>query len=425
MRSSWGALALGACFGAALVSCAHIEAPSGGPEDRSAPRVVASFPDSGAVRVPLVDSLSLTFNESMSRNTVESAFALSPPIGLRARRWRGNRWILELEHPLESNRTYVASLATSAVDRHKNALSAPWSFGFSTGDTLDDGQAEGKIIGSRYPAKGLSLFVWPWRETLPDTTKQGYPPEPLRVGQARDDGAFRLDFLPRGRPLRLAAFYDRDKDQRHDPDVDFWAFLPDPVVVSDTSRGLRDITLYLAAADEPGTVSGSLADSVCVKSSARKTLKAARAERDSLRTFLRAAEGSVDRGLIEAIQRRFTKGRGEARSLTADDSLAIGASLLRLDQTLESAQAESAYCALDTPVELLGEKGEVVRSVKGAKFAWSDVPPGIYHLRAYRDVNGNALPDSSEPRVEYDHALEVLPLRKITDLELVLPETAR
>jgi len=422
---SKGALALGALLGAALLSCAHVEAPSGGPEDRSAPRVQASFPDSGAVRVPLVDSLSLTFSEPMNRNTVETAFSLSPPIGLRARHWRGTRWILELEHPFEAGRTYVASLATSAVDRHKNGLPAPWSFGFSTGDTLDDGRAEGKIIGSRYPAKGVSLFVWPWRDTPPDTTKQGYPPEPLRVGQARDDGAFRLDFLPREEPLRIAAFFDRDKDQRHDPDVDFWAFLPDPLVVTDTSRGLRDITLYLAAFDEPGTVSGTLADSFCVQSGAKKSLKAARAERDSLRTFLRAAEGTVDRSLIEAIERRFTKGRGESRRLSADDSLAIGAALLQLDETMASARAESAYCALDTPIELLGEKGEVVRSVKGAKFAWSDVPPGIYHLRAFRDVNGNALPDSSEPRVEYEHALEVLPLRKITDLELALPELPR
>ncbi len=406
---------------AVFVGCAHVESPSGGPEDRSAPRVVRSFPDSNAVRVPLVDSLSFTFSEPMNRRTVESAFTLSPPIGLRSRRWRENIWILQLEHPFEEGRTYVASLATTALDRRKNPIATPWSLGFSTGDSLDGGTIEGRVIGARYPAKGVALYVWPWDSAPPDTTRPGYPPDPLRYGQAKDDGTFTLTFLPRGRPLRLAAFYDRDRDEEHDPESDFWGFLPDPVVVSDTSRGIHDVPIYLAASDEPGTVAGTAVDSSCVANNARKTLQASRAERDSLRAFLRGAEGGEDAGLIEAIRRRFLRGSGEATALTADDSLTIGAALLRLDETMQAASAESAYCATDLPVDLLSADGEVVRTAKTEKFAWSDVPAGVYHLRAYRDLNANALPDSTEPRVEFPHALEVRPLRKLDEIHLSLP----
>src|SRR5512143_1145759 len=88
-----------------FLACAQIEPPSGGPEDKTAPTVRGTFPDSGAINVPLADSLVLLFSEPMNRRTVENSFFLSPPVEYRERRWEKQKWILRLQRPLEPHRT--------------------------------------------------------------------------------------------------------------------------------------------------------------------------------------------------------------------------------------------------------------------------------------------------------------------------------
>lgn len=412
-----------AAFGGALLiaACAHVESPPGGPEDTTAPRVVETFPDSGAVRVPLTDSLVFVFSEPMNQRTVETAFAISPTIAPRERRWNGNRWYVRLEQPLDIGQTYVVSFGTEATDRRRIPLVAPWAIGFSTAAELDTGALSGTVIGARYPAKDVALYLWPWGEAPPDTSIDGFPAEPLRVGQTDAKGAFALDYLPRGRALRLAAFYDRNRDRRHDPADDFWGFLPDPITLSDSTARLEDVSIFIAARDEPGTVAGSVTDSLCLASTARRRLQAARAERDSLRLLLQASDPGLDEAALRALVKRFADQDGEFPTLSGEDSLRIGSRLIELDSAVAAAAADSSFCARPIPVQLLDTAGEVVRSASGPKFSWPDVPPGIYRLRTFRDLNGNAVVDSAEVEVRFPHAVEVQPLRLLDQLDLALP----
>ncbi|MBK8230426.1 MAG: Ig-like domain-containing protein [Candidatus Eisenbacteria bacterium] len=415
-------IGVGLLGGALMVAaCAHVESPPGGPEDTTAPRVVETYPDSGAVRVPLTDSLVFVFSEAMNQRTVETAFSISPAIEQRERRWDGTRWFVRLEQPLDIGQTYVVSFGTEATDRRKIPLVAPWAIGFSTAAELDTGALRGTVIGSRFAAKDVALYLWPWEEAPPDTSIDGFPPEPLRVGQTDAKGAFALDYLPRGRALRLAAFYDRNRDRRHDPADDFWGFLPDPVTLSDSTTRLDGVSLYIAARDEPGTVSGSVSDSLCLASTSRRRLEAARAERDSLRLLLQASDPGLDEATLRALVKRFAESDAELPKLTGQDSLRIGSRLIELDAAVAAAKADSSFCAQPIPVQLLGPEGEVVRSATGPKFSWSDVPPGIYRLRTFRDLNGNAVVDSAEVEVRFPHAIEVQPLRVLDQIELALP----
>jgi len=410
-RLPWGGL-----LSALLFGCAQVEAPSGGPADQEAPRVLATRPDSGAVRVPPTDTLTLLFSEPVDRKSVEEAFFLSPPVVVRDRRWERQTWILLLETPLRPGITYAGLLGTTAKDRHGIALAAPWSFAFSTGDSLDDGVVEGKVVGQRFPGKGAFLFAWGWDAAPPDTTaEEGVPADPIRLGQADAQGAFRLDFLPRERPLRICALYDRDGDRRFDPGADRWACAEDPVIVADTARVAGGLELFLADADEPGTVAGTLVDSLCLRRNPARALADARAERDSLRAWL-SGEGDGEGA---------ERSEGEAAvppPLSTEDSLRVGRELNRLDALETEALADSAWCARPVVAQLVAGDTTVVREARGATFSWADVPPAIYELRAFRDVNANGRPDEGEPLTQFPHRVEVRPLRVLKDLELLLPE---
>jgi len=461
---------------ALFVGCAHIEAPSGGPEDKDPPRVVATFPDSGAVGVAAGDSLAIVFSEPMNRRTVEKSFFISPPVTYHERSWRGETWILRLADSLRSDRTYVALLGTGAKDRHNLSPAAPWSFPFSTGESLDAGRVQGQVVGVRLPGRGSMVYAWPWETPPPDTTQEGFPPDPLRLGQADAKGDYALDYLPLNVPLRICALFDRQADQRFDPGTDRWTCLPDPVELSDSVRTATGVALFLADADEPGVVAGSVVDSVCILSRARQELATARARADSLREWMGAPEDAVPPDEPSPAWEGGVSGR--RRVWSSEDSLRVGSELLAIDAIIGPAAAESAFCALPVIAQLVqildtsGTRGEGAQSSEGSndpargsgsgaagdaggsgdatdaaiadtlgtpdtstnggteviayegtaapEFRFTDVAPGIYRLRAFRDVNGDGAPQPDEPQVWYSFALEVRPLRVLDGLRLVL-----
>lgn len=362
----------------------------------------------------LGDSIALLFSEPMNRGSVENAFIISPPVEYRERRWRKNTWILRLRRPLLPHRTYVGLLSTAVKDHHDLSPTRPWSFAFSTGDTLDTGQVSGKVVGQRYAPAGAFVYVWPWSAGPPDTTKQGYPPDPVRLGQADAQGAFTLDYLPRDVELRLCALYDRGHDQQFDPGSDRWGCAEQPVSIADTAKAAAALSLYISDPDEPGTVGGTAIDSLCVKSRAGRLLARTRAQRDSLRQWL---EGRSD---TSARTGGAAPGPPAREPITLADSLRIGHELLSIDSLSAAAKAESAYCA--TPiVTVLEHDTTLVRQEKGqAKFQWTDVPPGTYRLHSFRDLNGDGREEANEPSGSIDHPLEVKPLHAQDSLNVIL-----
>lgn len=406
-----------------LAGCARIEAPRGGPEDREPPRIVDCWPDSGAVGVPLGDSLAFVFSEPVDRRSIEDAFFLTPPVEYRERRWEGQTWILRLREPLRADRTYALLLGVKARDRHQVPLAVPWSAAFSTGESLDTGRLAGRVIGQRYPGKSAFVYAWPWEAAPPDTSVEGFARDPLRLGQADAQGAFTLAYLPRGRPLRICAHYDPNGNRSFDPGRDRWSCLEEAVVLADTGAAPAGVELFFADADEPGRIGGGIVDSACIASSARRELARVRAARDSLRLWLAGVDVEADEepheaGMLDTLDQ--DRPAPLPRLLTADDSVRVGSALLRFDELFASAAAESAFCAQPLIAQLTAGDTTVVREATGESFQWTDVPPAIYRLRGFRDLNGNRAPDDDEPQVAYPYALEVRPLRELKDLKLIL-----
>ncbi len=395
--------------------------------------------------VPLVDSIAIVFSEPMDRSSVESSFHVSPPVEYRERRWDGQTWILRLREPLREDQTYVGLVGTGIRDRQRLSPREPWSFAFSTGDTLDTGAVSGTVFGQRYPPRGAMIYVWPWEAGLPDTLAEGFPEDPMRLGQADGQGAFRLEYLPQDRPLQICAMYDRDQDLRFNPRRDRWGCLDEPVILCDTLCILRGVNLFLTYPEEPGTVAGALVDSSCIKAGVPARMRRIQAGRDSLREWMEVRRAPEDPGDAEiqgeagdaGLQDMHPQGvvdehdaedavtgadHGWTRGLTAGDSLRIEQEHRRLDAEEADARRDSLWCADPMVAHLIDQDSVVVREAHGAAgFRWTDVPPGIYRLMGFRDMNENRRADPGEPTVWYPHAIEVRPLRVLDDLDLLLP----
>jgi hypothetical protein len=398
------------------LACAQVEPPSGGPEDKTLPRVAGMHPDSGAVGVASLDTVSFLFSKPMDRASVRDWIFLSPPLAIREEIWPvPGRLDLVLDQRPDSGKTYQILLGAEVKDRRKNAL-GPWIASFSTGPTLDTGAAEGKVMGQRLRPANAYLYVWPWSDS--SATELAETPPPLRMGQADAGGAFRLGALPRNEPLRVCALYDAGRDRVYDSEDDVWGCLDRPLVLSDTSGVRSGLEIYLVLADEPGILKGAAVDSSCVGVGAVVLTRLGR-EADSLNTLIGMGPPPKERGLADSLL-GFNPPPPTAEE-TAVDSLAVRSHLSQVDSLRVLARADSARCALPVIVRLFERDTSLVAESRGTgAFEFRDVPPGTYRLRGFRDRNGNGIADPGEPTGAVPDSIIVLPGRTVDRLDFPL-----
>lgn len=195
-----------------LAACAVMEAPPGGPEDRTPPWVVAVSPDSAARGLGRVQRLSVTFSEKMDRKSATGWLFFFPDQRIRKTRWKGAiRAEIELEEPLPADTVIVVEIAPELDDAHRVPMRTTRRFPLATGDALPAGRITGILVaGDSAVTKGVvELYAVP-----PDSLEYFQQPVLRRTATA-SDGTFVFDWLPvPGGPWLLRAFADRDGNRR-------------------------------------------------------------------------------------------------------------------------------------------------------------------------------------------------------------------
>ena len=400
----------------AATGCAQVEPPNGGPEDKTLPRVAGMHPDSGAVGAA-PDTISILFSKPMDRPSVRDWTFISPPVPIRETIWMTrSRVDLVLDRRPDSSRTYTILLGAEVTDRRRNSL-GPWSAAFSTGPQVDTGAVEGKVIGRKLKAAGAYVYVWRWSDST--ATEQTEPTGQLRMGQAKADGSFRVNWLPRNEPLRICALYDASRDRSFDSDDDVWGCLGEPLVLDDTTRVLAGFELYLVLPDEPGILEGTAIDSSCIAAGEPALLRLSH-EADSLSALIGRAPGAVS-----------TKSKGLADSLVGFgpvprrfqeiDTLAIRLRLGQIDSLRTLARTDSVRCAKPIIVRLFERDTSLVSEARGKEsYEFRDVPAGSYEIRGFRDLNGNGLVDPGEPAGGLPDSITLKPGRTAGKLDFPL-----
>lgn len=257
-----GAMLLGISL---LLSCATVEAPKGGPEDKLPPRVVAVSPAPRSLNTARKLDVQIQFNEWIMNPVPRSAIRISPPIeGKLETEVDGDLLMIRSKASLDTLTTYTLTVSSVLEDLHKNPVSKPFQLVFATGPVVDTLRVRGQVLlpdslvrQKRYPTVGLFPIGTSARSarnylaklrdssfTGPDSIPRlGLEPA-LYIGQTDSNGWFQIDGVAKGN-YRVLAFLDQNGDNRIDPSIEIGG-LADRDLVVDTA--IHD-TLHWAMAN--------------------------------------------------------------------------------------------------------------------------------------------------------------------------------
>lgn len=139
-----------------LSSCAHIASPSGGAGDLTPPEIINVSVSQGELHFSKRE-IAITFNKYMNRNVVLENLTISPTINFTYR-WSGKRLNIIFIDSFKQNTTYSIQIGGSFSDLRGNIAKEAFYTYFSTGDIIDSGKIQGKIITSK--TEGYFVFCW-------------------------------------------------------------------------------------------------------------------------------------------------------------------------------------------------------------------------------------------------------------------------
>lgn len=194
---------------ALMLSCAKDLPPPGGPEDKTPPIIFTTSPLESEIQVATDSRIEIKFSERLEPKSASKAVFISPPLRQEPRIMvKGDRLIIEPAEPLDSNRTYVITIGSSAADLHGNRLRNSLTLAFSTGEIIDSAEISGLVYQDLKPRRDFSLFAYQVDDNLFDSLFQLRPDY---ITQTGEDGEFHL------RNLRMGEYFvigveDKDDD---------------------------------------------------------------------------------------------------------------------------------------------------------------------------------------------------------------------
>ena len=197
-----------------LAGCANRGVgPQGGPKDSIPPMAVKSVPENGAVNFT-GKRIEITFNEYIQLDNISANLLMSPPQqrppDVKA---RGKRVLIQFADSLRDSTTYTIDFGAAICDYTEKNPVHGYSFGFSTGPTIDTLETTGVVLDAENlkPMKGIIVGI---HENLSDTAFTTMPF--LRIARTDSSGYYRIGNMHAG-TYRLYAVDDVSRDYRLTP----------------------------------------------------------------------------------------------------------------------------------------------------------------------------------------------------------------
>jgi hypothetical protein len=189
------------------LNCASRGRPGGGPEDKIPPIIIGTDPLPDSTGVTELGTIEIYFSERMNESSVESSIFISPPLDYETDWSGGDELILSLKDTLYSDRTYVVTIGSGAMDMQKNRMTDSYQFAFSTGDELNRGEIYGKVYG--ISEKDI-FYVYGYQIIDPDSLNPTVVKADF-LSQPGPEGNFWLKYLPNG-SYRIFVIEDQNKN---------------------------------------------------------------------------------------------------------------------------------------------------------------------------------------------------------------------
>ncbi len=226
------------------MGCAGQFPPSGGPVDRTPPKIIYSSPSQKELNFGF-RKLIVTFDKYMSEMDVDNAIYF-PPYSSKdvSLDWSGKDLTISLHKPLEKNRTYILTIGAGAKDLRGNHLAGAVNLVFSTGAMIDTGTVSGNIFSEK--AQPYTVAAFPVNANI-DTLN---PSKNLAkyVTQSDDSGKYVMQGLADGK-YRLICFDDQLRNFTYAPQSDAYSSATNDVEIAKSVRNVNDINFVPSIED--------------------------------------------------------------------------------------------------------------------------------------------------------------------------------
>lgn len=229
-----------------LWQCAHKVAPSGGPEDKTPPNIVYTFPVADSVNIKQLSYLEIHFSEGVDKASFSKETWLLPelPNGYEFK-WKGIKKLLViLKDSLEKDQTYIFTVGTGVKDLRNNKLSRPFVLPFSTGSKIDEGEISGKVFDKK--SQGIFIFAYEISDTF--STQTVFKSKPRYYTQVGNSGEFKLKYLKEA-SYRVYALEDQNGDKKYTLQTDRIGIPFKDVTISPEQLSQNEINFHLIRED--------------------------------------------------------------------------------------------------------------------------------------------------------------------------------
>jgi len=223
--------------------CANQLPPGGGPIDTIPPEIIEVFPNNGSIEYG-DEYFEIKFSEYVDKRTVRDAIFISPPLkyGLDYN-WSGKSLKVTFRDTLKENTTYTITIGASVSDlNNSNKMIEPYTFAFSTGATIDEGEISGKIY-DRDPG-GVMVYAYKENEEEFNPTIQ----QPDYISQVGKNGKYTLLGLSNGNYFILAV-KDRFMDLLYQSTDDYYGVQPFETKLTNENKTIENVDFFLTVED--------------------------------------------------------------------------------------------------------------------------------------------------------------------------------
>ena len=210
------------------LGCAKINAPTGGPKDKTPPVVEKSIPLNGA-RNFKGKKLVITFDEFVILDKINEKLMVSPPMSKKPNVYiRGKNLNVEFEDDLKDSTTYTINFQDAIRDLNEGNIIDNFQFVFSTGRVIDSLQVSGRVFNAfnlDVPENTLVLLY----SNLADSAVKNQLPD--YISRVDKYGSFLINNIREGK-YRVYALKDIDNSKNYNVIEEEFGFMDAPIEVT-------------------------------------------------------------------------------------------------------------------------------------------------------------------------------------------------
>ena len=204
-----------------IAACAKVGMPSGGPKDKTAPKLVKAEPANKSTNFQ-GNKITITFDEFIQVDNIAQNLLISPPLEKTPTIVAsGNKIKIKFDkNQLKDSTNYSFFFGNSIKDNNEGNVFQSFTYAFSTGNTIDTMRISGTVtdVLTHLPIDGAYVMLY---TNLSDTAPKTQLP--IFITKTNKSGVFQIENIKKAN-YRLYALKDANNDMKFNQPKEAFAF---------------------------------------------------------------------------------------------------------------------------------------------------------------------------------------------------------